>query len=229
MYDKLTEKTRKVISYARQEAQRMGHDYIGTEHLLLGILRERTGMAATILQRLGVDPEQVRLEVEKVAGAQPEAAGGVRQVPFDPPAEKAFDYAVEEAERLGQNYIGTEHLLVGLLCVSESGAAQALERCGVNLQSVREVLVGLVFRGMPSSPPTSARMEAELKEAQKLAAERADDPLVQGFKAVLAHYSTEEAAAAQRGDYKQAHAFRELHERTMAVFRRLGDGHEPAG
>lgn len=230
MYDRLTEKTRRVISYARQEAQRMGHQYIGTEHLLLGILRERTGMAATVLDRLHVDPAQLRAEVEKAAGAQPQPADGSRQFPFVPGAKKAFEYAAEESKGAGQNYIGTEHLLLGLLREEEDIAAQALKSCGVRLEAVREALADLLGPGEgPPSAPSSARIEARLQEAfLSLAAQSADDPLVQGFKAVLAYYSAEEAAAVQRGEKELADALRDLYDHTMVVFRKLCEGRRPS-
>ena len=231
MYEKLTEKTRKVISYARQEAQQMGHRHIGTEHLLLGVLRERTGMAATVLERLGVKPEQVRLEVEKAAGVQPPTAYGAKPFPFAAQAKQAFEYAVEESKRAGQNYIGTEHLLLGLLREKEGIASQALGICGVGLEGVREVLANLLGPGeAPPSAPSPARIEGRLQEAfLSLAAEHVDDPLVQAFKAVLAHYSAEETAALARGDHEQGAIYHDLYDRTIKALRGLRKGREPAG
>jgi ATP-dependent Clp protease ATP-binding subunit ClpA len=230
MYDRLTEKTRRVISHARQEAQRMGGQYIGTEHLLLGILKERTGLAATALDRLGVDPGQMRSQVGKAAGAKPTVADSTKQFPFAPHAKMAFEYAAEESKRAGQNYIGTEHLLLGLVQVSDGAAAQALERCGVRLEAVREALAELLGPGEePPSAPSSACIEARLQDAfLSLAAQSADDPLVQAFKAVLAYYSAEEAAAVQRGDKDLADALRDLYDHTMVVFRKLCEGHRPS-
>jgi ATP-dependent Clp protease ATP-binding subunit ClpC len=121
----------------------MGHQYIGTEHLLLGLVREGTGVAATVLQRLGVDPKRVRLEVEKIVKSGADLISAGKQ-PFAPRAKKAFEYAVEEAKRLGQNYIGTEHLLLGLLKEEEGIAAQVLMNLGIELDEVHESLMELL-------------------------------------------------------------------------------------
>ncbi|MHC4480137.1 MAG: ATP-dependent Clp protease ATP-binding subunit [Planctomycetota bacterium] len=144
MYEKLTEKAQKVFKYARQEAQRMGHQYIGTEHLLLGLVREGTGVAATVLQRLGVDPKRVRLEVEKIVKGGTDVISTGREFSLAPRAKKAFEYAFEEAKRLGQNYIGTEHLLLGLLREEEGIAAQVLLNLGVELDEVQEAVIDLL-------------------------------------------------------------------------------------
>jgi ATP-dependent Clp protease ATP-binding subunit ClpA len=224
MYDKLTDKTRKVISYARQEAQRLGHDYIGTEHLLLGILKERTGMAGTVLDRLGVDAAQVRQETEKATPAATERMPEGRQFPFKADAKKAFEYAVEEAGRLRHNYIGTEHLLVGLVQVEEGAAARALKACGVELKGVRNAIAGLISGEDRSSAPSPARIEARLQEVENLAAGRTDDQLIQAFRTVLAYCCDVEASAVAGGDFERAYSLRDLYERNMGLLRRLCNG-----
>jgi len=143
MYDWFTEKTKKVITYARQEAQRMGHSFIGTEHLLLGLMCEGTGVAATVLQRLGVDRKRVRYEVERRAVAVAESPAQGKQ-PFTPPAKKALERAVAEAKRLGQKYVGTEHLLLGLLKDSDDVVSQVLVALGVEIDEIHESLVDLL-------------------------------------------------------------------------------------
>ena len=144
MYDRFTEKAKKVISYAKQEAQRLGHEYIGTEHLLLGVLREGTGMAYTILQRLDVDPKRVRLEIEKRVRDSKDVVGAGKQFPFAPRARKAIESAVEEGKRLGQNYVGTEHVLLGLFREKNGIAAEVLESLGVEYEDVQEELIELL-------------------------------------------------------------------------------------
>ncbi len=144
MYDRFTEKAKKIISYAKQEAQRLGHEYIGTEHLLLGILREGTGIAYTILERLGADPKDVRLEVEKKVRDARDVVMRGKQFPFAPRAKKAIEYAVEEGKRMGQNYVGTEHLLMGLLCEGNGIAAQVLHQLDIELEDVQEELMDLL-------------------------------------------------------------------------------------
>ncbi len=144
-YDRFTEKAKKVIlTYAKHEAQRLGHEYIGTEHLLLGILREGTGVASTILQRLGVEPKRVRLEVEKRVRDAGDIALAGKQFPFAPRARKVIEYAVEESSRLGQDYVGTEHVLLGLLREGGGIAAQVLSALGVELEQVQQELFELL-------------------------------------------------------------------------------------
>ena len=144
MWDRLTERAKKVISYARQEAQRLGHEYIGTEHLLLGVVKEGTGMAATVLQRLNVDPKKVRLEVEKLVRGGADVVAPGHQFPYAPRVKKALEYAQEEARKLGQNYIGTEHILLGLLREEDGIAAKVLTNLDVELETVREELLNLI-------------------------------------------------------------------------------------
>ena len=173
MYDRLTEKTKKVITYARQEAQRMGHQFIGTEHLLLGLVREGTGVAATVLQRLGVDPKRVRLEVEKIVASGTDVVSAGKQ-PFAPRAKKAFEHAVEEAKRLGQNYIGTEHLLLGLLKEEEGIAAQVLLNLGVELDEVYESLMELLG-------PDIGEQEQDGQELRDVPGNRSKTPALDSF------------------------------------------------
>ncbi len=142
MYDRLSDKSKKVLSYARQEAQRMGSQYIGTEHLLLGLVREGAGVAATVLQKLGVDAKRVRLEVEKLSRADMDVLSSSAQLA--PRARKALEYAFEEAKRLGQHYIQTEHLLLGLLREEEGVAARVLRNLGVEVDEVQETVMDLL-------------------------------------------------------------------------------------
>src|SRR6476620_8550480 len=116
MYERFTDRARKVMQLANQEAQRFNHEYIGTEHILLGLVKEGSGVAANVLKNLDVDLRKIRLEVEKIVQTGP---GGRRVVlgrlPHTPRAQKAIEYAVEEARSLKHNHVGTEHLLLGLL------------------------------------------------------------------------------------------------------------------
>ena len=135
-FDKFTERARKVLQLAQEEAQRFNHNYIGTEHLLLGLVREGEGVAAKVLANLGVDLNKVRSAVEFIIGR------GERQVTGDigltPRAKKVIELSVEEARRLNHNYIGTEHLLLGLVREGEGIAAGVLESLGVSLDKVRQ-------------------------------------------------------------------------------------------
>src|SRR3970282_683903 len=114
MFEKFTERGRKVIVYAREEAERLQNDYLGTEHLLLGTLREEDGIPVAVLRKMGIDIEQLRMEVERNLPASGNTLT-FGDIPFTPRAKKVLEYAVEEARLLGHSYIGSEHLLLGLI------------------------------------------------------------------------------------------------------------------
>ena len=157
MHDKFTERVRKVIYLAREEAARLQHDYIGTEHLLLGVIREGEGIAATVLNNLGLDLDRIRQEVENMVSA----AGGtmtIGEIPFTPRAKRVLELAVEEARSLGHNYVGTEHLLLGLIREGEGVAAKVLLELGVDRKRVREETLKLLG-GTPSSSTGTEREE----------------------------------------------------------------------
>ncbi len=143
MFDRFTERARKVMSLARQEAQRFNHDYIGTEHILLGLVQEGSGVAAQVLKNLDVELRKIRIEVEKIVknGTNMVTMG---QLPFTPRAKKVLELALEEAQNLGHNYIGTEHLLLGLIRENEGIAAQVLMNLGTKLEEVREEVLDLL-------------------------------------------------------------------------------------
>jgi len=142
-YDRFTDRARKVMAFARQEAQRFNHDYIGTEHLLLGLIKEGTGVAANVLRNLDVDIKKIRLEVEKMVQSSPDVVTK-GQLPFTPRAKKVIEFSLEEARSLGHNYIGTEHILLGLLRENEGVAAHVLMNLGLKLEDVREEALGLL-------------------------------------------------------------------------------------
>ncbi len=143
LYDRFTDRARKVMAYARQEAQRFNHDYIGTEHILLGLIKEGSGVAANVLRNLDVDIKKIRLEVEKMVQSSPDVQTK-GQPPFTPRAKKVIEFSLEEARALGHNYIGTEHILLGLLRENEGVAAHVLMNLGVKLEDVREEVLGLL-------------------------------------------------------------------------------------
>jgi ATP-dependent Clp protease ATP-binding subunit ClpC len=134
-YDKFTERARKVLSLAREEAQRFQHDYIGTEHLLLGLVREREGIAAKVLSNLGVELNKVRIAVEAIIGHGDHIVLG--EIGLTPRAKKVLELAADEARRLNHDSIGTEHLLLGLVREGEGIAAGVLESLGWNMEMVR--------------------------------------------------------------------------------------------
>ena len=143
MHDRFTERVRKVMYLAREEAGRLQHDYIGTEHLLLGVVREGEGIAATVLHNLGLDLDQIRQAVENMVSG----SGGtltIGEIPFTPRAKRVLELAVEEARLLGHNYVGTEHLLLGLIREGEGVAARVLIDLGADKKKVREETLKLL-------------------------------------------------------------------------------------
>ena len=151
MYERFTDRARKVMQLANQEAQRFNHEYIGTEHILLGLVKEGSGVAANVLKNLDIDLRKIRLEVEKIVQHGP---GGdqvvMGRLPHTPRAKKVIEYSVEEARNLSHNYVGTEHLLLGLLREQEGVAAQVLMNLGLKLEDVREEVLNLLGHNMPN-------------------------------------------------------------------------------
>jgi hypothetical protein len=144
-FNRFTDRARKVLTLAQDEAQRFDHNYIGTEHLLLGLVREGDGVAAQALESMGVELAKIRTAVEFIIGR----GGGpvVGEVGLTPRAKRVIELAIDEARRLGHNYIGTEHLLLGLVREGEGIAAGVLESLGVNLDRVRREVIRVLEAG----------------------------------------------------------------------------------
>jgi ATP-dependent Clp protease ATP-binding subunit ClpC len=135
------------MALANQEAQRFNHEYIGTEHILLGLVKEGSGVGANVLKNLDIDLRKVRLEVEKLVKSGPEMVT-MGKLPQTPRAKKVIEYAIEEARNLNHNYVGTEHLLLGLLREHDGVAAQVLLNLGLKLEEVREEVLNLLGAGV---------------------------------------------------------------------------------
>jgi ATP-dependent Clp protease ATP-binding subunit ClpC len=150
MYERFTDRARKVMQLANQEAQRFNHEYIGTEHILLGLVKEGSGVAANVLKNLEVDLRKIRMEVEKIVQTGPDMVT-MGKLPHTPRAKKVIEYAIEEARNLNHNYVGTEHLLLGLLREQEGVAAQVLLNLGLKLEDVREEVLNLLGHGMDTT------------------------------------------------------------------------------
>ena len=185
MFNRFTERARKVIILAKEEARRFNHDYIGTEHILLGLIREGEGVAAAVLQKLEVSLENIRLEIEKLVQPGP-TTQIIGDIPFTPRAKKALELAAEEARSLGHNYIGTEHLLLGLIREGEGIASQVLLNLGLDLNSVRNEVMGLLGSALPGmnqgstaqSKTKTPALDAFGRDLTALARENKLDPVI---------------------------------------------------
>src|SRR5881398_2554878 len=149
MYERFTDRARKVMQLANQEAQRFNHEYIGTEHILLGLVKEGSGVAANVLKNLDIDLRKIRLEVEKIVQSGPDMVT-MGKLPQTPRAKKVIEYSIEEARNLNHNYVGTQHLLLGILREPEGVAAQLLMNLGLKLEDVREEVLNLLGHNMDS-------------------------------------------------------------------------------
>jgi ATP-dependent Clp protease ATP-binding subunit ClpC len=141
MFERFTNRARRVVVLAQEEARLLNHNYIGTEHLLLGLIHEGEGVAARALESLGISLEAVRAQVEEIIGQGETAPGG--HIPFTPRAKKVLELALREAKQFGHNSIGTEHILLGLVREGEGVAAQVLDKLGADLPRVRQQVVQL--------------------------------------------------------------------------------------
>jgi ATP-dependent Clp protease ATP-binding subunit ClpC len=151
MFERFTDRARKVMALANQEAQRFNHEYIGTEHILLGLVKEGSGVGATVLKNLEVDIKKLRFGVEKLVKSGPDMVT-MGKLPQTPRAKKVIEYAIEEARSLNHNYVGTEHILLGLLRESEGIAAQVLLDLGLKLEDVRQEVLNLLGAGVDDGP-----------------------------------------------------------------------------
>ncbi len=164
MFERFTDRARKVMALANQEAQRFNHEYIGTEHILLGLVKEGSGVGANVLKNLDVDLRKVRLEVEKLVKSGPDMVT-MGKLPQTPRAKKVIEYAIEEARNLNHNYVGTEHLLLGLLREHEGVAAQVLMNLNLKLEEVREEVLNLLGAGVDSEEVTSGKSSSSSSES----------------------------------------------------------------
>jgi ATP-dependent Clp protease ATP-binding subunit ClpA len=202
-----TDRARKVMMLANQEAQRLNHPYIGTEHILLGLVKEGSGVAANVLQNVGSDLRKIRLEVERLIpmGRDTVTMG---KLPQTPPTKKAVDYATEEARNFNHKYVGTEHLLLGLLREREGIAAQVLTNLGLKLEELRHEVLNLLGQnghsdetgkqsGKPGPPKdTQAELRDLPPETLKIIADldARIEQITQVKEAAVAEFDFEKAA-----------------------------------
>ncbi len=165
-FDKFTDRARKVLTLAQDEAQRFNHNYIGTEHLLLGLVREGEGVAARVLENMNVELAKVRTAVEFIIGRGDRPVVG--EVGLTPRAKRVIELAIDEARRLGHNYIGTEHLLLGLVREGEGIAAGVLESLGVNLDKVRHEVIRVLSQSSTAGPAPEAKRTSKTPTVDQL-------------------------------------------------------------
>jgi ATP-dependent Clp protease ATP-binding subunit ClpC len=180
VFERFTERARRVIILAREEAGRFRHDFVGTEHVLLGLIRDGEGIATAVLQRLGLRLETVKAEVERALAGFPKTLT-FGEVPFTPQAKRVLELSIEEARQLGHNYIGTEHLLLGLMKEGQSIAAKILESLGARLDEVRQetlALLGDQYYPRPKKRSQTPVLDEFARDLTQLARESKLDPVI---------------------------------------------------
>jgi ATP-dependent Clp protease ATP-binding subunit ClpA len=167
MFERFTDRARRVVVLAQEEARMLSHNHIGTEHILLGLIHEGEGVAARALESLGIALNTVRNEVERMIGQGSAAPTG--HIPFTPRAKKVLELSLREALQLGHNYIGTEHILLGLIREGEGVAAQVLQKLGADLNRVRQqVIQTLESYGGPEPPTKPEDFTARVRRAEEI-------------------------------------------------------------
>lgn len=167
-YERFTDRARKAMQLANQAAQRMNHEYIGTEHMLLGVLEENGGIATSVLKNLEIDIAAARKRVDELVPAGPDMVT-MGKLPQTPRAKKVIEYSMEEARNLGHNYVGTEHILLGLVREQDGVAGQVLRALGLTLDAAKAEVVRLLTSGTSNEAPLSTDVS---RMVNALAAER---------------------------------------------------------
>jgi ATP-dependent Clp protease ATP-binding subunit ClpA len=166
MYERFTDRARKTLQLANQEAQRVNHEYVGTEHILIGLIKEGSGVAANVLNNLGISLAKVRERVEAIVQPGPDHVT-MGKLPQTPRARRAIEFAIEEARDLNHNYIGTEHLLLGLLREDEGLAGRVLVEVGLELGVVRQEILCLMGQAVPKPQQKTQEIYAGVVERIK--------------------------------------------------------------
>ena len=228
MFERFTDRARRVVVLAQEEARMLNHNYIGTEHILLGLIHEGEGVAAKALESLGISLDAVRQQVEEIIGQGQQTPSG--HIPFTPRAKKVLELTRREAEQLGHNYIGTEHILLGLIREGNGVAAQVLVMLGADLNRVRLTVIQLLH-GHPAKEPVSTRsaaqelrlppgLQARLDEVeQRLAAieqRLGTGPDTSDLDEQIAQVCREKESAIDARDYEQAASLRDREKELLA-------------
>jgi hypothetical protein len=225
MFERFTDRARRVVVLAQEEARMLNHNYIGTEHVLLGLIHEGEGVAAKALQALGISLEAVRQQVEEIIGQGQQAPSG--HIPFTPRAKKVLELSLREALQLGHNYIGTEHILLGLIREGDGVAAQVLVRLGADLNRVRQQVIELVSGQRPQSgrrPPREVvpvmwmQVRLDVVEGRLAAVEQrvGTGPDTSDLDEQVDRIRGERHAAATAQEYEQAASLREREKEVLA-------------
>jgi len=231
MFERFTDRSRRVIVLAQEEARMLDHNYIGTEHILLGLIRESDGCAARALESLEISLGAVRQQVEEIIGRGQEAPSG--PVPFTPRAKKVLALSLRESLQLGHNYIGTEHILLGLLREGDGVAAQVLVRLGADLNRVRQQVIQLLhgYSGQdvesagsrpggraPADLPDDALARFDALDRRLTALERwvSMQPDLEDLDQKIAQIRRDKEAAVDRQDFQAARALRDKEKQLLA-------------
>jgi ATP-dependent Clp protease ATP-binding subunit ClpC len=231
MFERFTDRSRRVVVLAQEEARTLNHNYIGTEHILLGLIREGEGCAARALESLGISLDATRQQVEQIIGRGQQAPSG--PVPFTPRAKKVLELSLRESLQLGHNYIGTEHILLGLLREGDGVAAQVLVRLGADLDRVRQQVIQLLhgYQGqdvksaasrpggrIPAGLPDDALIRFDALDRRLTALERwvSMQPDLEDLDREIAQVRHEIEAAVDRQDSGAATTLRDKEKQLLA-------------
>ena len=216
MFQRFTDRARRVVVLAQEEASGLGHNYIGTEHILLGLIHEGEGVAAKALKSLGVGLDPVRQQVEEIIGRGQEAPSG--HIPFTRRAKKVLELSLRESKQLGHNYIGTEHILLGLIREGDGVAAQVLVRLGADLNRVRQQVIQLLHGRAAEEPRPGAETGLETAEQQLTTIEQAGmGPDTSDLDEQIKAARTEKEAAIEAQDFDRAASLRGQEKRLLAA------------
>jgi ATP-dependent Clp protease ATP-binding subunit ClpA len=225
MYERFTDRARKVMQLANEEAQRLQHEYIGTEHILLGLgSSECAGVATHALHNLDIDLHKVRHEIDKLVQSGPDGDIMVK-LPQTPRAKKVIEFAIEEARNFNHNYVGTEHLLLSLLREEGGVAAQVLMKLGLNLADVREEILNLLghCEGAPTEPMISVGQEQAENPSLPLEIQE----WVKGVKRQIQQLTEQKEAAVAEQDFEKARHLRDqadaLKKKNHSIIRQARD------
>jgi ATP-dependent Clp protease ATP-binding subunit ClpA len=208
MFERFTDRARRVVVLAQEEARMLNHNYIGTEHILLGLIHEGEGVAAKALESLGISLEAVRQQVEEIIGQGQQAPSG--HIPFTPRAKKVLELSLREALQLGHNYIGTEHILLGLIREGDGVAAQVLVRLGADLNRVRQQVIQLLHGSAGDVGPSIESRLSAVEQRVGIAPGTGD------LDRQIEQARSERQAADAAEDYERAASLRDREEELLA-------------